>query len=111
MAIYRGRGVINKHGTLRTATANAVFFVFDMLASDWADVLSKLVKWLGLINGFGQAAYTTAKWASALPQTKWAPEVTGHLKAKSVSLHGDWQDNQDGAGFCCQTERQQQPKQ
>jgi hypothetical protein len=80
MAIYRGRGVINKHGTLRTATANAVFFVFDMLASDWADVLSKLVKWLGLINGFGQAAYTTAKWASALPQTKWAPEVTGHLK-------------------------------
>jgi hypothetical protein len=34
MALHRGRGVI-KHGTLRTATYDAVFFVFDMLASDW----------------------------------------------------------------------------
>jgi hypothetical protein len=41
-AINRGRGVI-KHGTLRAATAEAVFFVFDVFASDWADVLSMLV--------------------------------------------------------------------
>jgi hypothetical protein len=33
MAINRGRGVI-KHGT---------FFVFDVVASDWAEMLSELV--------------------------------------------------------------------
>jgi hypothetical protein len=70
MALHRGRGVI-KHGTLRTATDGAVFFVFDVLASDWAAMPAKLSKWLGLIGWrFGQAAYTTAKWASALPLTK-----------------------------------------
>jgi hypothetical protein len=47
MAIDRGRGVI-KYGALRTATAGAVLFVFDVFASDWADVLSKLGEWLGL---------------------------------------------------------------
>jgi hypothetical protein len=44
-------------------------FVFDVLASDWAAVLAKLGKWLVLIGCFGQAAYTTAKLASALPLT------------------------------------------
>ena len=45
MAFHRGRGVI-KHGTLRPATDDAVFFVFDVLASDWAAVLAKPGKWL-----------------------------------------------------------------
>jgi hypothetical protein len=66
MAFHRGRGVI-KHGTLRPATDDAVFFVFDVYAINWAAMLLKLSKWLGLIGCFGQAAYTTAKWASALP--------------------------------------------
>jgi hypothetical protein len=46
--------------TLRPATDDAVFFVFDVYASDWAAMLAKLVKWLDLISCFGQAAYTTA---------------------------------------------------
>ena len=62
MAFNRGRGVI-KHGTLRTARRDAVFFVFDVYAIDWKVVLEKLATWLGLIGCFGQAAYTTAKWA------------------------------------------------
>jgi hypothetical protein len=40
MAFHGGRGII-KHGTLRTATDDAVFCVFDVLASDWAVVLAK----------------------------------------------------------------------
>jgi hypothetical protein len=44
MALHRGRGVIT-HGTLRTATDDAVFFVFDVYAIGWAVVLLKqLVK-------------------------------------------------------------------
>ena len=44
MAFHRGRGVIT-HGTLRTATDDAVFFVFDVYAIGWAVVLlKKLVK-------------------------------------------------------------------
>jgi hypothetical protein len=66
IAFHRGRGVI-KHGTLCTATDDAVFFVFDVFASDWAAMLAKLGKWLGFIGYFGQAANTTAKWASAVP--------------------------------------------
>jgi hypothetical protein len=57
MAFNRGRGGVIKHGTLRTATVDAVFFVFDVFASDWAEVLAKLGKWLALIGCFGQAAY------------------------------------------------------
>jgi hypothetical protein len=54
MAFHRGRGVV-KHGTLRTATDDAVFFVFGVFASDWAaPMLAKLGKWLGLIGCFGQ---------------------------------------------------------
>jgi hypothetical protein len=30
-------------------------------------MLLKLVKWLGLIDGFGHAAYTAATWQSPLP--------------------------------------------
>ena len=66
MAFHRGRGVI-KHGTLRPATDDAVFFVFDVYAIDWAAMLLKLVKWLGLIGGFGHAAYTAAIGQSPLP--------------------------------------------
>jgi hypothetical protein len=33
MAINRGRGGVIKHGTPRTATAGAVFFAFDVVAS------------------------------------------------------------------------------
>jgi hypothetical protein len=66
MAFHRGRGVI-KHGTLRTATDDAVFFVFDVYASDWVQMPEKLAKWLGLIGCFGHAAYTTATWQSAVP--------------------------------------------
>jgi hypothetical protein len=44
MALHRGRRVIT-HGTLRTATDDAVFFVFDVYAIGWAVVLlKKLVK-------------------------------------------------------------------
>jgi hypothetical protein len=88
-----GRGVI-KHGTLRPATDGAVFFVFDVYASDWAAVLAKLVKWLGLIGCFGHAAYTTAKWASALP----LPAQLGG--AETVSGHEDWPDSRGHVGFC-----------
>jgi hypothetical protein len=42
-------GVI-KHGTLRTDRRDAVFFVFDVLASDWAQMPAKLGKWLALIG-------------------------------------------------------------
>jgi hypothetical protein len=46
MALHRGRGVV-KHGTLRTATDDAVFFAFAVFASDWAAVrlAKKLGKW------------------------------------------------------------------
>jgi hypothetical protein len=74
MAFHRGRGVI-KHGTLRTATDDAVFFVFDVFASDWAQMLAKLGRCLALIGCFGQAPYTTAKWASTAPQTKLEPHT------------------------------------
>jgi hypothetical protein len=66
MAFHPGRGVIT-HGTLRTATDDAVFFVLDVYATDWAAVLKKLVRWLGLIGCFGQAAYTAAIGQSPLP--------------------------------------------
>jgi hypothetical protein len=52
-------GGVIKHGTLRTATDGAVFFVFGVYAIDWDVVLEKLVKWLGLIGFFGHAAYTS----------------------------------------------------
>ena len=69
MAFHRGRGVI-KHGTLRPATDDAVFFVFDVYAINWAAMLLKLSKWLGLIGGFGHATYTAANWQSTQPLTE-----------------------------------------
>ena len=69
MAFHRGRGVI-KHGTLRPATDDAVFFVFDVHAIDWDAMLLKLGKWLGLIGCFGHATYTAANWQSTQPLTE-----------------------------------------
>ena len=69
MAFHRGRGVI-KHGTLRPATDDAVFFVFDVYAINWAAMLLELSKWLGLIGGFGHATYTAANWQSTQPLTE-----------------------------------------
>ena len=46
-----GRGLI-EHGTLRPAKAAALFFVFDVQASDWAEVLTKLALFCVALRGF-----------------------------------------------------------
>jgi hypothetical protein len=63
------RGLI-EHGTLRPANAAALFFVFDVQASDWAEVLTKLALFCVALGGFGQAA----EWVPTLRQTAWAPK-------------------------------------
>jgi hypothetical protein len=44
--LQAGWGLIEdgEHGTLHTATAGAVFFVFDVGASDWAEMLLELAQ-------------------------------------------------------------------
>jgi hypothetical protein len=50
----QGRGFI-EHGTLRPAIEAALFFVFDVLASDWEDMLTKLALFWVALLGFGQS--------------------------------------------------------
>jgi hypothetical protein len=47
--------------------AAALFFVFDVLASDWEDMLTELALFGAALRGFGQAA----EWASTGRQ-KWS---------------------------------------
>jgi hypothetical protein len=64
-----GRGLI-EHGTLRPAKAAALFFVFDVQASDWTEVLAKLALFCVALRGFKQAE----EWVPTLRQTAWEPK-------------------------------------
>jgi hypothetical protein len=66
----QGRG-LSEHGTLRPANVAALFFVFDVQASDWAELLTKLALFCVALRGFRQAE----EWVPTLRQTAWAPKV------------------------------------
>jgi hypothetical protein len=61
------RGLI-EHGTLRQSTADAVFFVFDVEAANWAEMILKISAFLALLSVFSEAA---PGWAATVQHTIW----------------------------------------
>jgi hypothetical protein len=75
----RGQRGLIEHGTLRQSTHDAVFFVFDVEAANWAEVLQKTIAFVALLSGFSAAAQG---WTATVQQTltPWVPDIKGQLK-------------------------------
>jgi hypothetical protein len=75
----RGQRGLIEHGTLRKSTHDAVFFVFDVEAANWAEVLQKNSAFVAPLSGFSAAPQG---WTATVQQTQqpWVPETKGQLK-------------------------------
>jgi hypothetical protein len=66
-----------EHGTLRQSTADAVFFVFDVEAANWAEMLQKTSEFLAPLSVFSAA---THEWTAIAQQALVPWETEGQLK-------------------------------
>ena len=75
----RGQRGLIEHGTLQQSTHDAVFFVFDVEAENWAEMLQKNIAFVTLLSEFSEAA---PGWTATVQQTvvPWVPEPEGQLK-------------------------------
>jgi hypothetical protein len=78
----RGQRGLIEHGTLLKSTADAIFFVFDVEAANWAEMVLKTSAFVALLSGFSDAAHGHDGWTAAVQQTKkpWVPEIKGQLE-------------------------------
>jgi hypothetical protein len=70
----RGQRGLIEHGTLQQSTHDAVFFVFDVEAANWAEMLQKNIAFVALLSRFSVEAQG---WTATVEQTQkpWAPET------------------------------------
>jgi hypothetical protein len=75
----RGQRGFIEHGALRQSTHDAVFFVFDVEAANWAEMLQKNIAFVAPLSGFSAAAQG---WTATVQQTvvPWVPDIKGQLK-------------------------------
>jgi hypothetical protein len=68
-----------EHGTLQQSTHDAVFFVFDVEAANWAEMLQKISAFVAILSEFSAAPQG---WKATVQrtQTPWVPETEGQLK-------------------------------
>jgi hypothetical protein len=63
----RGQRGLIEHGTLQQSTHDAVFFVFDVEAANWAEMLQKNITFVAPLSEFSAAPQG---WKAAVQQTR-----------------------------------------
>jgi hypothetical protein len=100
------RGLIG-HGTLRQSRADAVFFVFDVEAANWAEVLQKTIVFLAPLSAFSAAAPGRVDCNSTTdPGAMGTRDKRATEDAVSVYSYPHRRCNPDRVGHCCWSGRE-----